>query len=102
MIACAAGAALADLAWLAAAALEKAPPTDSRFELVADEAHDVTLERLVECGVRQVWLENHDHFSVWVLEASRRNKQGADCFDRRNIGGRYRWSKSPASPMGPL
>lgn len=101
LIAGAAGAALADLAWLAAAALESAPPTDSRYELVADQAHDVTLERLVECGVRQVWFEDMRTHSpgVWVLEASRRNKQVADCFDRRNIGARYRWSEAPATVM---
>ncbi|HEX8261900.1 MAG TPA: hypothetical protein VF547_03390 [Allosphingosinicella sp.] len=103
LISCALGAALADLAWLAAAGAARSmdsPPTDGRYELEAREAFDVTLGRLIECGATEIWFED-----LWthspgrgVLEASRRNRRAIDCFDRRSIGAGPAWAPAPPTP----
>lgn len=98
LAACALGAGLADLAWLAAgastpAAPRAAPPQSSRYELAAEEPYERTIGRLVECGATQVWFEDRtDHLpGLWVLEASRHNEEVMACFDRRTIGGGQEW-----------
>ncbi len=92
LFACAAGAALADLAWLAMTAFPHGspyPPRESRYELAAGAPpYAQTLGRLVECGARQIWfVDNLSHLpGRWVLEASRHNRAVVACFRKRTIG----------------
>jgi hypothetical protein len=103
LISFAIGAALADLVWLAARGPEEpfdSPPLESRFVLDANEAYEVTIGRLVECRAGQVWIEDAPtHLPPqWVLEASRRNRQVAVCFNRRSIGGGNDWRLGGLGP----
>ncbi|HEV2747163.1 MAG TPA: hypothetical protein VGW34_07680 [Allosphingosinicella sp.] len=98
LIACAVGAALVNLAWLAATGFPQSfrPPERSRYELPAQEAHEATIGRLVECGATQIWFEDIEDPQTqlrgrWVLEASRRNQQVVACFEKRRIGGGVSW-----------
>ena len=92
LVACAAGAALANLAWLAMTAVaqgSKYPPRESRYELPAGAPpYATTLGRLIECRAGQIWfVDDHTHApGRWILEGGRHNEAVVACFRKRAIG----------------
>lgn len=92
LVACAAGAALTDLAWLtmtASAQGSALSDRESRYELSAGEPpYATTLGRLVECGAGPIWFVDSGTHEAgrWVLEASRYNRRAVACFKARRIG----------------